>query len=101
MTAHREITLEGQYANLALLADEIQNDPDLKDAVRLRLTNDSGTADGSLRYGEWAQLVVDLGVGLISSATYEGIRAIIRRARARGRIDESEGEDQSGTDQSE
>ena len=95
-----KITVFGEIPNLRLLARELRERPEL-DGQELTITKAPAGNDSVLRNADWASMVVDLGVGLVGAATYEGlktaVKAAVQRARRRGQVETQGLEDDDPT----
>lgn len=91
--------LEGETANLMVLAEDLAQDPDLQGSVTIAITAMDRNASRDLQYGPLAQIVISLLTGVGSAAMWEAIKAHVARAQARGRIQER-GESASADDRS-
>jgi hypothetical protein len=93
-----KITVFGEIPNLRLLARELREQPQL-DGQELTITKAPAGNDSELRNADWASMAVDLGIGLVSTATYEAakaaVKAAVQRAKRRGQVETQGLEDDS------
>ncbi|MBM7864264.1 hypothetical protein [Lentzea nigeriaca] len=85
-----KVTVFGEVPNLRLLVRELRERPEL-DGQELTITKAPAGNDSKLRNADWASIVVDLGVGLVSAAVYEtaktAVKAAVQRAKRRGQVE--------------
>lgn len=79
------IRVRGEAPNIALLAQQLGDecsDQELTLEVR-----DVPVADNELRHADLVELIVSFALGVAGNAAYDGIRALIARAQARGGVE--------------
>ncbi|MEV6352209.1 hypothetical protein [Streptomyces hydrogenans] len=76
----------GGAANLQLLAEEIQETPELRQHCTVEVTHRESQSD-SLHHGQLADIAISVAAGVATNALYDAIRALIDRARDRGSVE--------------
>ena len=90
------ITVRGESPNISLLARHLSEA--YGDAVDLQISEVPPAAEDELRHADIADLVISFALSVVSSAVYDGIRVLIKRAGTRGDIDTT-GLDGDATDE--
>ncbi|MFC9995855.1 hypothetical protein [Nocardia sp. NPDC127526] len=82
------LVYQGEEANLKVFADEVAEHPQLADACKVRVTEVVSTTGDELRYGAFAELTITIATGVATSAVYEILATLLKRARSRGKIED-------------
>jgi hypothetical protein len=102
VTDTRTLRYRGGEANLIVLRDELRRDPIIGKSATFELRPaDDGIYKDSLEHGAAVELIVAVAVGVLTNGAYDVIKAAVRRAMSRGRVedrsDHDGGEGDAGT----
>jgi len=91
-------TYHGEEANLRVLLKELEATQELEGVASVELVELPRIPGERLGHGPTGELLVSVGTSFLGTAAYEALAAAVRRARARGRVDETVEQDEGEGD---